>query len=486
MSPLVQLVEVDGVPVVWRQGPEPLSAGLVLGVGRRDETFAHGGLTHLVEHLVMGSLPKSHLDRNASVGPGSTEFTATGRPEAVAAFLEQVCLALADLPVDRLAVEARVLAAEEERSGGDLVGLLLLTRYGGTGLGLSGLVDPALPSLGADLVREHARRWCVRENAVLWLTGPPPPGLRLPLPSGARPVRPPQRRVPLALPAQLRYPGSDPAVSFEGQVGHALTTAARVLADRLTDRLRHEGGHSYDVDWHGEPVDGGVGHVTVLTDAKEQEVGDVVTSLWSEVQRMAHDGPTQAELDHDLAGAREYFADPRSAVAGVQAAAERLLRGHEPERDEAILAELEALTPDAVAQALRPALTSALVLVPEVAPPVLPDVLELRDGAGEPVAGRAHKRRLRGDAPRGARLVVGDEGATLHLGDDSLTVRFDDCVAVGTASADHQHVELVGGHGLTLVLCAQDWKDGDAAVAQALARTTGVLRYPVRAEAVDR
>src|SRR5687767_10048800 len=108
----MERIEIDGVPVYWEQGPEPLSAGLCFGVGRRDETYATAGITHMIEHLVMGAVPKSHLDKNASVSPKMTEFTATGRPSAVAAFLSEVCQLLADVPVDRLATEARVLTAE--------------------------------------------------------------------------------------------------------------------------------------------------------------------------------------------------------------------------------------------------------------------------------------------------------------------------------------------------------------------------------------
>lgn len=107
-----------------------------------------------------------------------------------------------------------MLAAEEERCGGDVLGLLLL-RYGATGAGLLGMTQPGLTSLREDDVRTHAQTWFVRENAALWLTGPPPPGLALPLPSGTVPPRRVQRRVPILLPAQTRYPGPDPALSFE-------------------------------------------------------------------------------------------------------------------------------------------------------------------------------------------------------------------------------------------------------------------------------
>jgi hypothetical protein len=37
---------VDEVPEFVADGPPPFTAGLVFGMGRRDESFAAGGLTH--------------------------------------------------------------------------------------------------------------------------------------------------------------------------------------------------------------------------------------------------------------------------------------------------------------------------------------------------------------------------------------------------------------------------------------------------------
>src|SRR3954454_9377423 len=51
----MQRIEIDGVPVLWEQGPAPLRATLTFGVGGRDETFRTLGVTHMVEHLAMGA-----------------------------------------------------------------------------------------------------------------------------------------------------------------------------------------------------------------------------------------------------------------------------------------------------------------------------------------------------------------------------------------------------------------------------------------------
>ena len=72
----VESLEVDGVPVLWTPGPAPFTAGLVFGVGRRDETFLGGGLTHLVEHLAMQAVGPTSLETSATVELSTTEFWA--------------------------------------------------------------------------------------------------------------------------------------------------------------------------------------------------------------------------------------------------------------------------------------------------------------------------------------------------------------------------------------------------------------------------
>ena len=480
LDPRVERVDVDGVPVFWLSGPPPLSAGLCFAVGRRDEDFATGGVTHLVEHLVMGALPRSHLDRNASVSQGRTEFRATGRPEAVREFLLQVCTALSDLPAERLATERRVLAAEEARSGGDVVGMLLLTRYGATGLGLAGMGEAGLPGLTPPQVLAHAARTFVGERAALWLTGPPPAGLRLPLPRGeAAPPRS-QRRVPLALPAVLRCPAPDVGMSFEAQDdGEALLCGLRILLERMEQDLRHDGGHSYDVDFVLERVEGDTVHVAFVADTPLADVSSVAQGMYAALERMAADGPTAQELTHDVEGFREQLQDPRSVGAVVSSAVGAHLSGCEPDDQAARLRALEALTPQEVAAALAAGLPRVLVAVPEQAVLTglaLPDLPDDEDR----VNGRVHRRRLRSDAPRGARLISAAEGTTLVLaGGRVLTVRHDACVAVGTAQTDHEHIELVGIDGSTLPLCEQDWKDGRTAVETALRATAEVPRCTV-------
>ena len=192
----MQRIDVDGVPVFTAPGPERVSAALVFGVGIRDETYATLGITHLVEHLVMGALPKSHLECNAMVDVATTSFMATGRPEAVGAFLEQVCRALGHLPTHRIALETGVLQAENCPGAHPTAAVLWGARFRLAGHGQAGAGGGVPGVLTERQVLEHARRWFVRRNAALVWHGPRPEGLRLPLGEGWRTVRPVPRPRP--------------------------------------------------------------------------------------------------------------------------------------------------------------------------------------------------------------------------------------------------------------------------------------------------
>jgi hypothetical protein len=478
----VQQTVVDGVPVFWRQGPEPLAAGLVFSVGRRDETFPTGEVTHLVEHLVMGALPRSHLDRNASVHLSWTEFTACGRPQAVVDFLAGVCRAIGDLPLDRLGVERGVLEAEAGELGHPTMCALLGLRYGARGMGLAGYGSPAADRLDAAVLGEHLRRHFVRGNAALWLTGPPPEGLRLPLPDGRPRPRDPEIRRRLPLPCWRPDDVPGVGLSFEGGWGEEYWSAARILTDRLTDDARHTSGMSYEVDSLALAVDQEVCHYTVWADARPGREREVAERLWTGFRALGESGPTGDELGHQVAGMREYVADPRSAEEEVATAAREHLVGRTPTTMQASVARLAAVGLGDVASALHVALDTAIVVVPEAVALDLPDLpLGPECTAGE-VTGPVFRRRFRSDAPRGATLTVGDDGVTLRDGDERHTVHWSSCVGVGI---DDDLRVLIGAEGCTVPVIRRDWRDGHHAIDSVDRHAPPHLRFRLPSEAAE-
>lgn len=412
----------------------------------------------------MGSLAKSHLDCNASVELGYTEFTATGRPDSVTHFLTNVCDGLSALPVQRLATEARVLQVEGAPTEHPMAATLLWTRYGARDLGLAGSDEPRLGSLTAEEVQEWAGRYFRRGNAAMWLTGAPPAQLRLPLPGGTRPPRDSASRLPLSLPAWTSSAIPAVGLGFEGpRESQELLSGVRVAIDRATDVLRHERGLSYYIDFFANAVDYDVGHVSVVADVQDKEAGQAAQLLWQVFSELAQKGPTEAELEHDRAGAAEHFADPRSIAEELVAAARAHLAGLPPRSFEGQLAEMQAVTSKGVAAALKAALPSALIIVPDEEPLSLEGFSRVPESSLREVTGRTFARRFRSGAPRGTRMILGEDGVSLVLPDGARwTVLFQDCI--GAARQPDGTTLLLGVDGWSVPVNAADWRDGEELV----------------------
>lgn len=463
--PVVTSEQVDGVPVLWAPGPAPFRAGLVFGVGRRDESFVRGGLTHLVEHLAMRAFRRTTLDCNASVDLTTTQFTAAGPPERVVEFLRLVCEALRELPLDRLAVEAGVLRTEDGVVVRPAVGALLAERYGVRGAGLAGFGEPAVAALTAQDVQQWADTRFVRGAAAVWMTGPPPDGLALPLRDGPAPARVPQVVQPLPTPALVEQP-VDGVVVLGADVTKqpGLAAACRVLTDRVEDDLRHRRGVSYSVVMDQLVVGDDRRFVAVSADCREGQEALAARAMWRALVGLAVEGPTDAELEHDREGLEDYVADPRSAVAEVQAAAEAVVTGVRHRSSAELVLEARTLTAEQVRSAAQALRTGALVGVPAGVDVALPELTTVPPWSSEGLRGRVFTRRRSGwEVAPGARLVVGDDGASLDSGGGEWrTVRFGD--AVGLLESDGGAWSLVGADGTTVPLSPRAWRDGEAAL----------------------
>lgn len=365
----MQRIDVDGVPVLTAGGPARTTAALVFGVGLRDETFATIEVTHLVEHLAMGALPRSHLRCEAVTGVDTTTFSATGRPEAVGAFLEGICRALADLPTGRMALEVGVLQAENCSTASSTLGALWAARFGLTGPGLAVAEGPGPEYLSEATVRAHARRWFVRGNAALWCTGPLPEGLRLPLPAGPRPERAVPAPRPQSGPVWTRGAGSGVGLllSAGGPGDPALTIGIEVLKDRLRDTARRARGLSYAVDSLTLDVTADRREIAVVLDARDGQEPAVAGLLWQAYTQLCAAGPTDAELASAVAGfAEELDADERAVVESELADAAYCAVSGLPFRPvHEVLAAWRTTTGERVAAALRATRATAILVVPE-------------------------------------------------------------------------------------------------------------------------
>ena len=366
----MQRIEIDGVPVFTAPGPERVTAALVFGVGIRDETFATAGVTHLVEHLAMGTLPKSHLQCNAMVDVDLTVFYATGRPDAVRGFLDAICRAISDLPTERIALEIGVLQAENCAGAHPTVAALLGARYGIRGPGLTVAAQGAGPQyLTADVVRNHARTWFVRDNAVLWWHGALPEDLTLALPSGPRPVRPaPEPRWQQG-PFWAQGPVFDGAgLLLEGAPRDpALAVGVKVLEERLGDIARHARGLSYSAGVEFVNTAPDRRDIALYVDAREGQAGEVGRILWEQFWTLSGQGPSAEEIAHVVAGLEEELdADEDDFVRGELAGAAFGEVNEVPFLPaRAALDAWRTVTPQKVTAALHAARERAIVVLPE-------------------------------------------------------------------------------------------------------------------------
>ncbi|MEV8329020.1 hypothetical protein [Kitasatospora sp. NPDC056731] len=482
---------IDGVPVLWAEAPGPLEAALVFGCGARDESFRTLGVTHLVEHLAMGTLPRLHHEHNASVGLTATEFTCSGRPEQVVEFLDLVCRALNALPLDRIEREAGVLAAEGGRAADPVTGELLSHRYGVQGVGLAAYLGPGPDRIPVEAVRETVARHFHAGNAVLVLTGPPPAGLRLPLPAGERPQR--DATQPVLHPGASWYQENvpSPGLALHGDLDDdALFLAVEVLSNRLRETVRHQHGLSYDIGRDTVFVGPGQGERTLVLDAREGQEQRVAELLWAETVQLARDGMSEEELAEELAAAREAFQDPRSTPFELREAAAELLFGGEYRDADTRLDSLTRVTPDQAREALAGALRTALLVVPcgtepDVRQPNGTPLPKYSCGTDRqlPTAGRTFRppllARLFSSNARRIRLVVDGSGLWLHQPDGTVChVRYDEVVGV---EVDGESRVVFGRNSCFIPLVSDLFPDAAPAVAAVDAAVPESLRYQVSA-----
>ena len=447
----MQRIDVDGVPVFTAPGPGQITAALVFGVGVRDETYRTLGITHLVEHLVMGALPKSHLECNAMVDVESTTFMATGRPDRVAAFLAGVCAALTDLPADRIALETGVLEAEGAPGAHPTASVLWGARFGlrGPGVAVAGGGVPG--PLHADEVRAHVRRWFVTGNAALAWHGPVPEGLRLALPRGPRPVRgvPAAREQRAPLWTTGATAGVGLLVRSAGRPDPALALALDVLEERVREVARHQRGLSYSTDTIVVDVAPGHRETALVVDARPGEEAEVARLLWQQYLRLGDAGPTPAEVAHAVVGRAEH-ADAGTTAADLARAAFCSLFDLPARTAAEVLQDWRSVTPDAAAAALRATRPTAVLAAPEGADlHGLPGGIDRRalcTRVPVPPAGRTFRPRLaaRLAGSGRVRLVVGDDVlASVDADGHAHLVPWTEIAAVED-SADGRGVLVVG------------------------------------------
>ena len=418
---------VDGVQTFWVDAGPPFVATLMFRVGIADETLATRGITHLVEHLALSPLRDVAHPFNGAVAIDTTTFWAAGSVEDVAGFIGRLAGNLADLPTDRLEIEAGIVIAEGRAFQTSSHATMLGARFGPQGPGLVSYPEFGLRRVDAAAARQWATDRFTVANAVLLLTGPPPEAMRLPLPTGAR--------FPLVLPPDNYWFLADGPVRIEGQTAGVavgafgersmpLVMAGNVVAMRAEELVRNQLGRVYAVAhdylrlsadeaflYWGADCD--PEHTAEVTEAVGTVLGDVMTS-----------GPTQAELDRLLALALQVeVMDPADVARDeLHRRAAAALLGHPHHSRHEIESKIRAATKEDIAEALATPMKRAMAIAAGTGLGFL-EAIALAD---EPITGRSFRTKIDG---ANCHYVLGTEAISDVTG-RVVTLRFDNLAAV--------------------------------------------------------
>lgn len=369
----MQRTQVDGVPVLFLpEGDGQLaSVALRFGCGARDETFRTMGVTHLVEALATDRLEGLDGDDFGSFFDlDETRFHGYGTPEEVVRFLEAVCNALSDLPLDRMEHVAGRLDIEGATPVDAQIAEVLGARYGAHGLGLACHQGAGYRALTPQMVRDHAAAYFTRANAVLVVAGPVPPGLRLPLPEGARPARSAPR--PLTGHAWAQRDMDGVALAFEVPVGSAAARIGhQILFSWVEGLARDRLGIASAVETFVTGRDRGSVERMLLLDAEEGREEAVAAALWGEAVRLARGAPAPEEVAAEVAWCHRKFILQSTATDGLHEASDSELYGVPHLDGPTMMRALETVTPGDVREAVERAVAGALLVVPNGTLPAL-------------------------------------------------------------------------------------------------------------------
>lgn len=484
----LERTSLGAVPVFYAEGPPPFIGSLMFRVGRADEQAPATGLTHLVEHLALPITGRRALDFNGSVDNILTSFWAAGDSDLVLPFLADTASRLGSLPLERLDTERGILLAEEAMQGPNPTRLAFALRFGPQHHGLSGYEEYGLRVLDEEDVEEWAHTRFVAGNAVVWLTGPPD-ALELDLAAGHCRTSPVPRELEgISWPAfYSEGPYGVLAFSLLARRSSAFAAAVSILDHRVEERIRYELGLSYSPSAEFIPLTDDLVHVVIVADAMTVNTDRVVEETLAVLDVLAADGPSDEELDDERRFAERSLRDPNEIPSQLFYSAAQQLLGAEF-RQPAELARTRAeLRREDVAEALRDALDTLLVIAPpETARPERLSAYPLE--STDTVQGRTYRPRGFGFRPsRMPQLVVASEGVMLRAdAERRVTARFDDCV-LSLHYPDNSRT-LLTRDGFFVGVDPRFWRGGREAVRaidDALPAELTVRMEPALTEKVD-
>lgn len=418
-----------------------------------------------MEHLALFPFGRQVYDYNGRVEHNITMFYASGSPDEVIGFLSQVARNLGSLPVERLEDEKRVLRVEAEGYGG-LYAQLLSYRYGAVGHGLPAFKELGLRWLESGDIQSWAADRFTRDNAAVWLTGPPD-GLSLPLPQGQRrPATQPSTLPRLTLPSQAWHDDAAVALTFEGTRSSPLNAGFGIATERAHDELRLASGVTYSPTGAYDHLTEDSVHLMLAADCEAKDSQTVAERLVKIYDALAGGDTHETELDWDRAKLVRYLDDPQSVPGRLDADARDELLGAKGLSDAQLLAERDALTSESIASAMSAVAETALVSLPRGAPVIDRERFTTYEAdPADPLTGaRFPPRQDLKDLLIFNQLVVAGEGFTYRSRADAppVTILFEECVAA--IEGPLGSITVVSSTGTGLSLHPDKYDDGAQAL----------------------
>lgn len=384
--------EVDGVRTISGEQDGPTRARLMFGVGRADEDAAIGGISHLCEHLALGSARPHSFEFNGTTELRTTSFVVSGTDDDVVELLASVCQWLRAPGLARLEDEKRILRTEGQGRRGSVTDRLARARWGPQGPGLVGFPEWGLHRVTGNDVE----RWCaehfVRDNAVLWLSKPPPARLGVKL-SGGAPA--PRRELPRPLvggPAWTRFDAPGVACSMIAGRDQLMGVTASLISRRMTARLRHDEGVTYSVAIGQLPLNAELLEVIVAADAATNMSGRALDGLLATIDDICASQVSDGEIESVTDAYRRGLTDPNNQLGDLDRMARDELEGRPRVELPELLATLDDATPGRIAANLTEARRSLLLLVGPDAPAPPPTQFALAEPRSQPVEGKLFYR----------------------------------------------------------------------------------------------
>ncbi len=478
MIPAVERDTIDGIPVLRSTAVAGRhAAALMFRVGQFDEALPDRGITHMVEHLTFGGHHEVTYQFNASVDGRYTQYIVeSADPADIATYLRAVCAGLTASHGEILDRERRILRTEAARRGGTgMLGTCLVERYGARGPGLLNYPEFGFERLDWADIAAWRERWFTAGNAVLWVAGDLPDGLRLSLPDGPALPMPDVVPMAVALPAYVTGAKGGIAAGLVTGQSFASHAALDILQRRLTQALRHDHGLTYDVGMDVQEVDRDHLHAWLTADALPEQVPMAAHVLLSTFETLATTGAQHAELAAYCRRVEDAYESPAGPVGLLQRQARAVLNGKPPRSAADSIRLADELTPADVAKAAQALRESMLVAAPYDVPAIQGRMGRVPSFSATTITGGKVHKPTAGDSPT---LTVSDEGVTFtRAPGEHVTVRYADAAVL--LRWNDGKCSLIGSDGFTVILDPAQWKDRAAIVPAVSARIPEDLVVPL-------